>query len=170
MKEEWKPGDQTVYVRQVPAACRRAVGPGRRRDHQGRPGRMGGDVRSADHDERAAEGRDRHPVELPQRRSLLSKVAEGHRSQRQAGQRLAQWDKPGHLPLQPALQAVRQRQDPPGQYSYAFNQKDFLDAAIGDPKYYKTCKAMFMCDTPFAKSFGAPRTVRTPTSPKPRSS
>jgi peptide/nickel transport system substrate-binding protein len=37
---------------------------------------------------------------------------------------------------------------------YAFNQKDFLDAAIGDPKYYKTCKAMFMCDTPFASTKG----------------
>ena len=26
---------------------------------------------------------------------------------------------------------------------YAFNQKDFLDAVIGDPDYYKVCKAMF---------------------------
>ncbi|MBM3567695.1 MAG: ABC transporter substrate-binding protein [Alphaproteobacteria bacterium] len=30
----------------------------------------------------------------------------------------------------------------------AFNQKDFLDAVIGDPKYYRVCKAMFVCDTP----------------------
>ena len=27
---------------------------------------------------------------------------------------------------------------------YAFNQKDFLDGVIGDPRYYKVCKAMFM--------------------------
>src|SRR5262249_2190909 len=27
---------------------------------------------------------------------------------------------------------------------YAFNQKDFLDAVIGDPQYYKVCKAMFV--------------------------
>src|SRR2546429_9973990 len=33
---------------------------------------------------------------------------------------------------------------------YAFNQKDFLDGVIGDPKWNKTCKAMFMCDTPYA--------------------
>ncbi len=31
---------------------------------------------------------------------------------------------------------------------YAFNQKDFLDATIGDPKWYKECKAMFVCGTP----------------------
>jgi peptide/nickel transport system substrate-binding protein len=37
---------------------------------------------------------------------------------------------------------------------YAFNQKDFLDAVIGDPKWYKTCKAMFMCDTPYASFKG----------------
>lgn len=30
---------------------------------------------------------------------------------------------------------------------YAFNQTDFLQAAIGDPDYYKRCKAMFGCGT-----------------------
>jgi len=37
---------------------------------------------------------------------------------------------------------------------YAFNQQDFLTGVIGDAKYYKTCKAMFMCDTPFASTRG----------------
>jgi peptide/nickel transport system substrate-binding protein len=37
---------------------------------------------------------------------------------------------------------------------YAFNQKDFLDGVIGDPKFYKVCKAMFMCDTPYASTKG----------------
>jgi len=32
---------------------------------------------------------------------------------------------------------------------YAFNQEDFLDATIGDPDYYQTCKAMFVCGLPF---------------------
>jgi len=31
---------------------------------------------------------------------------------------------------------------------YAFNQEDFLKAVIGDPQYYKVCKAMFVCGTP----------------------
>jgi peptide/nickel transport system substrate-binding protein len=37
---------------------------------------------------------------------------------------------------------------------YAFNQKDFLDATIGDPEYYKVCKAMFVCGTPLATEKG----------------
>ena len=37
---------------------------------------------------------------------------------------------------------------------YAFNQKDFLDAVIGDPDYYKVCKAMFVCGTPLASDKG----------------
>ena len=37
---------------------------------------------------------------------------------------------------------------------YAFNQKDFLDGVIGNPDYYKTCKAMFVCGTPLASEKG----------------
>ena len=37
---------------------------------------------------------------------------------------------------------------------YAFNQKDFLEAVIGDPTYYKTCKAMFVCGSAMATDAG----------------
>jgi peptide/nickel transport system substrate-binding protein len=37
---------------------------------------------------------------------------------------------------------------------YALNQKDFLDATIGNPNYYKTCKAMFVCGTALASDKG----------------
>ena len=37
---------------------------------------------------------------------------------------------------------------------YAFDQEEFLLAAIGDEKYYKLCKAMFICDTPLDTSAG----------------
>ena len=37
---------------------------------------------------------------------------------------------------------------------YAFNQEDFLDAAIGNADYYKPCKAIFVCGTPFATDAG----------------
>ena len=37
---------------------------------------------------------------------------------------------------------------------YAFNQKDFLDATIGNPDYYKTCKSMFPCGSPMASEKG----------------
>src|SRR6266446_2008988 len=37
---------------------------------------------------------------------------------------------------------------------YAFNQEDFLMAAIGDENYIKACKALFICDTPLASTKG----------------
>jgi len=37
---------------------------------------------------------------------------------------------------------------------YAFNQKDFLEAVIGDPEYYRVCKAMFACDAPYSTTAG----------------
>jgi peptide/nickel transport system substrate-binding protein len=37
---------------------------------------------------------------------------------------------------------------------YALNQEDFLKATIGDPRYYKVCKELFICGTPFASSKG----------------
>jgi peptide/nickel transport system substrate-binding protein len=33
---------------------------------------------------------------------------------------------------------------------HAFNQKDFLEAVIGNPEYYKVCNSYFPCGTPFA--------------------
>jgi peptide/nickel transport system substrate-binding protein len=36
----------------------------------------------------------------------------------------------------------------------AFNQKDFLDAVIGDPAYYKLCKALFPCGSPNSSTKG----------------
>ncbi|MEO7854307.1 MAG: ABC transporter substrate-binding protein [Rubrivivax sp.] len=37
---------------------------------------------------------------------------------------------------------------------YAFNQEDFLKAVHGDPKYYKPCKALFICGSPLALDDG----------------
>lgn len=39
-------------------------------------------------------------------------------------------------------------------------QEDFLKAVIGNPKYYKTCQAMFICGTPLASDAGAPLTMK----------
>ena len=36
----------------------------------------------------------------------------------------------------------------------ALNQKDFLQGVIGDPRYYKVCKAVFGCGAPFESSVG----------------
>jgi peptide/nickel transport system substrate-binding protein len=37
---------------------------------------------------------------------------------------------------------------------YAFNQKDFLDATIGNTDYYKVCKSMAPCGSPLASDKG----------------
>src|ERR1700739_2064 len=37
----------------------------------------------------------------------------------------------------------------------AINQKDVLDALVGNPKYQKVCGAFFVCDTPLASDVGA---------------
>ena len=37
----------------------------------------------------------------------------------------------------------------------AMNQKDVLDALVGNPKYYKICGAFFICDTPLATDVGS---------------
>ena len=36
----------------------------------------------------------------------------------------------------------------------ALNQEDFLQANIGDKRFYRTCKAMFTCGTPLATDAG----------------
>ena len=42
----------------------------------------------------------------------------------------------------------------------AMSQKPVLDALIGNPKYYKICGAMFICDTPLATEVGAESLVK----------
>ena len=37
----------------------------------------------------------------------------------------------------------------------AMNQKDVLDALVGNPEYYKICGAFFVCGTPLATDVGA---------------
>ena len=43
----------------------------------------------------------------------------------------------------------------------ALSQEPFLQAVIGNPKYYKVCPAMFVCDTPFAFSEGGDKLVKS---------
>ena len=51
---------------------------------------------------------------------------------------------------QPPFDDVRYRRAA----ALALNQKDVLQAAVGDPRYYKVCKAMFGCGTPLETSAG----------------
>jgi peptide/nickel transport system substrate-binding protein len=42
----------------------------------------------------------------------------------------------------------------------AMNQKDVLDAVVGNPKYYELCGAMFVCGTPLATDVGSETLVK----------
>jgi peptide/nickel transport system substrate-binding protein len=42
----------------------------------------------------------------------------------------------------------------------ALNQKDVLDALVGNPKYYKICGAVFVCDTPLETEVGAETLIK----------
>jgi peptide/nickel transport system substrate-binding protein len=42
----------------------------------------------------------------------------------------------------------------------AMNQKDVLDAMVGNPKYYRICGAVFICDTPLATDVGSESLVK----------
>ncbi len=52
--------------------------------------------------------------------------------------------------LTPPFNNVKVRQA----VAYALNQEDFLQANIGDKRFYRVCKAMFTCDTPLATTAG----------------
>lgn len=42
----------------------------------------------------------------------------------------------------------------------AMNQKDVLDALVGNPEYYKICGAVFVCGTPLASDIGSESLVK----------
>jgi peptide/nickel transport system substrate-binding protein len=42
----------------------------------------------------------------------------------------------------------------------AMNQKDVLDALVGNPKYYEICGAFFICNTPLATDAGADALIK----------
>ncbi|NDH63336.1 MAG: ABC transporter substrate-binding protein [Alphaproteobacteria bacterium] len=52
--------------------------------------------------------------------------------------------------LTPPFNNVKVRQA----VTYALSQEEFLQANIGDKRFYRLCKAMFTCDTPLASTAG----------------
>ena len=150
VKDQWKPGDKTVYFKN-PKYKPRPEPPS---------GLAGGKVAKVDRvewlaipDQQTAMNAllkgEIDIIELPQHDLLKVMAADRN-------VKLVNLDKWGnqyifrfnqlHKPFDDAK--VRQA------LLYAFNQKDFLDAVIGDPKWYKTCKAMFVCNTPYATTKG----------------
>jgi peptide/nickel transport system substrate-binding protein len=149
-KDEWKPGEKVVYVRN-PDYKPRAEPPS---------GLAGGKVAKLDRIEW---------VSIPDSQTAINALISGE---------IDMIEEPAH-DLLPVLEKERNveivipntlgstyvlrfnwKQPPFNDVRYrraaalALNQKDFLQAVIGDPRYYKLCKAMFGCGTPLETSAG----------------
>ncbi len=150
VKNEWKPGDKTVYVKNP--------------KYKPRPepasGLAGGKIAKVDRVEWVAISDQQTAtnalikgeidmIEIPQHDLLKTMEAS-------PDLKLVMLNKWGNQyvfrfnQLHPPFDNPKVRQA----LLYAFNQKDFLDGVIGDARYYKVCKAMFMCDTPYASTKG----------------
>jgi len=60
------------------------------------------------------------------------------------------WIRPNHL--QPPFDSKKARQA----LLYMVDQRQYLQAIVGQPKYYRTCAAMFTCGGPWESTAGAP--------------
>ena len=146
VKDEWKPGDKTVYVkfdkykpRSEPAS-----------------GLAGGKVVKVDRVEWRAISDAQQAVnalskgeidfvEQPSHDLLGTLKKDPNVNRHRLAAAKAQYVfRPNHLHKPFDNPKIRQA------LWYAFNQEDFLMATIGDENYIKPCKALFICDTPFA--------------------
>jgi len=150
LKDQWKPGDKTVYVKN-PKYKPRA---------EPASGMAGGKIAKVDRVEWVA---------IPDQQTVVNALVNGEIDMIESPQHdlLPLMEKSGKVDLvntnpwgNQYIFRFNQKHKPFDNPKirqamlYAFNQKDFLDAVIGDAKWYKTCKAMFMCDTPFASTKG----------------
>jgi peptide/nickel transport system substrate-binding protein len=149
-KDEWKPGDKTVYIkfdkykpRSEPAS-----------------GMAGGKVAKVDRVEwraisdaqqavNALQKGEIDYIEQPSHDLLGTLKKDPNIAIVDVPQIKAQYVfRPNHLHKPFDNPKVRQA------LWYAFNQEDFLMATIGDENYIKPCKALFVCDTPFGSTKG----------------
>jgi peptide/nickel transport system substrate-binding protein len=149
-RDEWKPGDKTVYVKN-PKYKPRAEPAG---------GLAGGKVAKVDRVEWLA---------MPDQQTAVNALAAGEIDIIEAPQHdlypilkkdrnisLVTTNKWGNQYIFRFNQLHKPFDNPKVRQAmlYALNQKDFLDAVIGDPEYYLVCKAMFMCGGPYETTAG----------------
>ncbi len=148
-RDETKPGEKTVYVknRTTSRATSRPRGwPAAR--SQGRSRRMGGDARQQTAVNALIAG-EIDVIEQPQHDLFpLMKADKNVRLLR-----LNTWGS-STFPLQTSSSSRSNNAKVRQALLYAFRQKDFLDAVIGDPEYYQECKAMFICGGPYGLTTG----------------
>ena len=149
-KDEWKPGEKTVYVRN-PGYVPRKEAPS---------GLAGGKVAKLDRVEW---------ISIPDAQTAISALQKGEidmieqpshdllpEIQKDKNVETVILDELGSTFILrfnwklPPFNDVRVRRAA----EYALNQTDFMKAVIGDPRYYKPCKAIFGCGTPLESHVG----------------
>ncbi len=149
-KDEWKPGEKVVYVRN-PDYKPRAEPPS---------GLAGGKVAKLDRVEW---------VSIPDGQTAINALLSGEIDmiEEPAHDLLPVLEKDKNVEIvivntlgstyvlrfnwkQPPFDNVKVRRAA----EYALNQPDFLKAVIGDPRYYKECRAMFGCGAPLQSPAG----------------
>ena len=148
-KEEWKPGEKLVYVKNPKYKPRQ----------EPMSGLAGGKVVSVDRVEW---------VWIPDSETQLNALLNGEIDMLESVSydHLAVLEKnkdirviTGRTPnqyvfrmnwLQPPFNNMKIRQA----VTYALSQEEFLQGNIGDKRFYRTCKAMFTCDSPLATTAG----------------
>ena len=150
-RDEWKPGDKTVYVKNDKYKPR----------SEPASGLAGGKVVKVDRVEWRA---------IPDHQQAINALLAGeidlieHAAARPAA---AAQGRQEHQAVSTATRSATSTPSAPTSCTsrsttrrcarrcwYAFNQEDFLKAVIGDPDYYKVCKATFVCGTPLASDKG----------------
>jgi len=149
-KDEWKPGEKTVYVRNPDYVARK----------EPPSGLAGGKVAKLDRVEW---------VSIPDAQTAINALIQGEIDmiEQPSHDLLPELEKDKNIEIvnldslgntyvlrfnwkQPPFNDVRYRRAA----EYAFNQPDFMKAVIGDPRYFKECKAVFGCGTPFESHAG----------------
>ena len=149
-KDEWKPGEKVVYVRNPNYQPRR----------EPPSGLAGGKVVKVDRVEW---------VSIPDTQTAINALQNGEIDmieqpahdllpvlEKDKNVEILNLDKLGNTYVlrfnwkQPPFNDVRFRRAA----EFALNQRDFLQGVIGDPRYYKVCKGMFGCGTPFENTAG----------------
>jgi len=149
-KDEWKPGDKTVYVKN-PEYKPRA---------EPASGLAGGKVAKVDRVEWVA---------MPDQQTAVNALQAGEIDIIEQPQHdlypilkkdknisLVTTNKWGNQYIYRFNQLHKPFDNPKNRQAmlYALNQKDFLEGVIGDPDYYKLCKAMFVCGDPYETNAG----------------
>ena len=148
---------------QVQAARRAAFGPGRRQGGQGRPRRV--DLRSPTPQTQVNALHQRR--DRPDRDRAARPAAAAGQGQEHQGLRRLQRARAASTPCASTCCTSRSTIAKIRQAAlYALDQKEFLEANVGDPEYYKVCKSIFPCGSPLEIDQGLGGQARRATSTK----